>query len=167
MPKTKSKSKSKTQKNMETQTETEMPEEYDYDYDYDYEYNDNTDCLVLELRDDNFDKIFILYDWYEETYIIRGRRQRSKYFSFKCPCAEDVINFISFTFSGCHLIQLVLNNYKKIPYNSDDLDFDLLEDLNGDNFYEGDVLADRLVQVPFLFEISQMLDVVKNFYNDY
>jgi hypothetical protein len=90
------------------------------------------DCLVLKLQEveeQNSEKIidstvYILYDKKEHRYIVRGKRR----YSFECKFANDLVDFLQYLICKGNTVNEVLYNYENLPYNSNDITFDFLNE---------------------------------------
>ena len=102
-----------------------------------------TDCLVLKLEEveENTGKIdttvYVIYDKRNHKYLIRGSRRLSpKYepcaYSFECEYANDLADFIEYLFCPENKVNEILYNYDNLPFNSNDITFDFLNE----NAYE-------------------------------
>lgn len=137
------------------------------DYDENYE---NTDCLVLEIYSDESNKTFILYDFYKKNYIIKGLNNLQNYFSFRCKHSTDILNFINFMSINNNKVSILLHNYKNIPYEYDNIYFDLLNDISIDNPYSGNILVSKEINLGDYSSqvlIEDKLKILKNLYNIY
>ena len=88
-----------------------------------------TDCLVFKLEEFEEDRdkmdnvIYILYDTYDETYIIRGRREETRTraactYSFACDDENDLADFLQYTICSHNTVNEILYNYDNLPYDS-------------------------------------------------
>ena len=95
-----------------------------------------TDCLVLKLEENDVDThkidntIYIIYDTYDETYIIRGCRGHDSAgingttYSFSCECEFDVVDYLEYMICGDNTVNEILYNYKDLPAESNDIWFE-------------------------------------------
>lgn len=130
------------------------------------EDNEPTDCIVLEIFSDQYKKAFILFDFYENCFFIYGIHFFQNYFNFRCNNISSIINFIKITF-GVNL-QLLLHNYKAIPYKANQVQFDYLSDYFEDNSYQCDTLSSKKVCAKiFSSYLKNHLSIIRDFYNKY
>lgn len=134
----------------------------------------SSDCLVLKIEehvDGELDTtLFVLYDNNEDAYLVRGKRSdvfgkpSSVPYSFYCNYASELIDFISFVICKKSKISYTLYNYDDLPNNSDEIDFEYLKELDGDNAYE---LAGYDNQKFNKKEILKFLRMLRNVFNYY
>lgn len=134
----------------------------------------STDCLVLKIEehvDDELDTtLFVIYDNDEEVYLVRGKRSNvfgkpeTIPYSFSCNYASELIDFVSFVVCKKSKISYTLYNYDDLPYDSNDIDFEYLKELDGDNAYE---LAGYDNQKYNKKEILKFLRMLRNVFNYY
>jgi len=131
---------------------------------------ESTDCLVLEIYSDDYNKMFILYDYYEKSYLIKGLNNLSNDFSFRCNHVDDIYNFIEFMFHSQNQLSILLHNYKEIPYETKNIYFEFLNDVFDNNPYDCNILVSKTIdlkQFSSMELIKEQLRVCKNFYNKY
>jgi len=98
-----------------------------------------SDCLVLKIVETEHDTsdtdntIYVLYDSKAREYIIRGVRSPSfntifDTYSFRCYSTKVVIDFIMLTIDNNNIVSYSLYNCNDLPYESDDITVDLLND---------------------------------------
>ena len=129
-----------------------------------------TDCLVFEIFANANNKLFILYDYYDKSYFLKGLNNMSNFYSFRCKNISDIRNFIEFVFCYRDEVNIMLNNYKQIPYELKDISFTYLNDMFETNMYDGCNLVSKKVQLNDHYThiiIEEQLKVIKNFYNKY
>lgn len=128
-----------------------------------------SDCLVLEIFSDNYNKMFIIYDYYEKCYFIKGLNNLQNYFNFRCKHITNIRNFIELVFCYPKELTLLLHNYKQLPFECNDICFDSLNDLYENNPYFGETLVSKKISNNnVLFScIEDQLKVLKGFYNKY
>ena len=133
-----------------------------------------TDCLVLKIEeyiDNELDTtLFLLYDNNQETYLVKGKRSNvfgkpeTIPYSFYCNCASELVDFISFVICKKSKISYTLYNYDDLPYDSNDIDFEYLKELDGDKEYE---LAGYDNQKYNKKDILKFLRMLRNVFNYY
>lgn len=95
------------------------------------------DCLVLKIVETDVDTndvdttLFVLYDYYQDTFVVRGKRQNtvrviSAPYSFMCHSANDLADFISFVICKENNWSYTLYNCVNLPADSVDIDYDFL-----------------------------------------
>jgi len=95
------------------------------------------DCLILKIVETDCDTnevdttMFVLYDYYQDTYIVRGKRQNTVRviaapYSFICHKASDLVDFISFVICKNNNWSYTLYNCDSLPADSFDIDYDFL-----------------------------------------
>jgi len=110
--------------------------------DFDAEYaaecaTEFPDCLVLKIVETDCDTnevdntLFVLYDYYNDTFIIRGKRQNtvrviSSPYSFMCHSSTDLADFISFVICKKNNWSYTLYNCDNLPADSVDIDYHFL-----------------------------------------
>jgi hypothetical protein len=98
-----------------------------------------SDCIVLKIVETEHDTgdidntIYVLYDSNQREYIIRGLRSPSSKdefepYSFRCYCTKVVIDFIMLTIDNNNIVSYSLYNCNDLPYESDDITVDVLND---------------------------------------
>ena len=134
-----------------------------------------TDCLVFKLEEfeDGSDKmdnvVYILYDTYDETYIIRGRREETRTraactYSFACNDENDLADFLQYTICSHNTVNEILYNYDNLPHNSKDITFAFLEKYD-DPVYEISGYNGQKLRKKKLIKNLRMLKNVFNYYN--
>lgn len=138
------------------------------------DYNDETnieysDCLALEIYSDASNKMFILYNYYDKSYFIKGLNNFQNYFNFRCKNIKDIRNFIKHIFCHSNELYLLIHNYKEFPYDCNDITFENLNDLCQTNPYAGDTLASKKFNNDkILYKcVEEQLRVIRNVYNKY
>lgn len=126
-----------------------------------------SDCAVLELVDGDMNNMYIWYDWYEESYIIRGKTNLIDKYSFNCGNTRDLLNFIYMKFRNYEMIQILFHNYSSLPYTSDEVEYEILDDRKDINAYWGTTLMNDFIEKKYFCDIELHLDIIKNFYNNY
>ena len=126
-----------------------------------------SDCAVLELVDGDMNNMYIWYDWYEESYIIRGKTNLIDKYSFNCGNTRDLLNFIYMKFRNYEMIQILFHNYSSLPYSSDEVEYEILNDRKDINAYWGTTLINDFIEKKYFCDIELHLDIIKNFYNNY
>ena len=138
-----------------------------------------TDCLVLKIEE--FDKtsekldttLFIIYDFYEDNYVIRGKRAdarnvNSQPYSFTYQNTEsndDLIHFIGFVLNNKdNYLSYTIYNYDNLPYSSNDITYEFLKN-NESPEYEIVGYDNCHYSRKELTKILKMLKSVFNFYN--
>jgi hypothetical protein len=122
------------------------------------------DCLVLKLQEveeQTKEKIidstvYILYDKKEHCYIVRGKRRCSSShnscpYSFECKFANDLVDFLQYLICKSNTVNEVLYNYNNLPYSSNDITFDFLNESDHSDYeisgYNGiKLLRNRLLK---------------------
>lgn len=136
-----------------------------YDEEHPFEI---TDCLVLEICHDEYNKMFIIYDFYENCYFIKGLNNIQNYYNFRCDNIDEICNFINFIFSHQKRLTILLNNYKNLPYKCNDISFDILNDIFIKNYYDGSILVSQTMDLNIaLINIKEQLNVINSLYNNY
>jgi len=138
------------------------------------EYNEEqnmeyTDCLVLEIYSDSSNKMYIVYDYYEKCYFIKGLNNFQNDFNFRCKYIRDIRNFIELIFCYQKELFLLIHNYKELPYECNTITFEGLNDTSNLNIYNGETLVSKEFQnngVLYSY-IEEQLRIIKNFYNKY
>ena len=126
-----------------------------------------SDCAVLELVDGDMNNMYIWYDWYDESYIIRGKTNLIDKYSFNCGNTRDLLNFIYMKFRNYEMIQILFHNYSSLPYSSDEVEYEILNDRKDINAYWGTTLINDFIEKKYFCDIELHLDIIKNFYNNY
>jgi hypothetical protein len=134
----------------------------------------STDCLVLKIEehiDGDLDTtLFILYDNNEETYLVRGKRSNvsgkpeSVPYSFYCKYASELIDFIGFVICKKSKISYTLSNYDDLPNDPNDIDYQYLNDLDGDVEYELAAYDNKKFNKKEVLKFLRMLRNVFNYY---
>lgn len=142
-----------------------------------YEYNEHieeqnmehTDCLVLEIYSDSSNKMFIIYDYYEKCYFIKGTKSFQNCFNFRCKHIGDICNFIELIFYYTSDLFLLIHNYKELPYDCNNITFDGLNNITETNLYYGQTLISKEIKNNGMLHsyIKDQLRVIRNFYNIY
>jgi hypothetical protein len=133
------------------------------------------DCLVLKLEecDANSDKIdntaYILYDTYEQTYIIRGQRPETSSrdactYSFACDDENSLADFLAYMICGHNTVNEILYNYDNLPDDCNKITFEFLEKYD-DPTYEISGYNDQKLRRKRLIRNLRMLKNVFNYYN--
>ena len=96
------------------------------------------DCLVLRIEEtdgcgDKDNIVYVLYDSYERTFLIRGKRatfskSKSNAFSFETPYAGSVKKFISFLIPPQSVCTFELYRYGNLPADKNVITYDTLAD---------------------------------------
>lgn len=130
---------------------------------------EHTDCLVLEIYSDASNKMFVLYDYYDKCYLLKGLNNFQNDFNFRCKHISDIRNFIDFIFCYSDELTLLVHNYKELPYEGRNISFEKLNDLYETNPYSGDTfVSKKFSNNSILYTyIEEQLKVIKNFYNKY
>lgn len=134
-----------------------------------------TDCLVFKLEEFEEDKdkidntIYIIYDTYDETYIIRGRREETNTrssctYSFACDDENDLADFLQYTICSHNVVNEILYNYDNLPNNSNKITFEFLEKYD-DPVYEISGYNGQKLRRKKLIKNLRMLKNVFNYYN--
>lgn len=134
-----------------------------------------TDCLVFKLEEFEEDRdkidnvIYIIYDTYDETFIIRGRREETRTraactYSFACDDENDLADFLQYTICSHNTVNEILYNYDNLPFHSDDITFAFLE-RNDDPIYEISGYNGKKLRRKRLLRNLRMLKNVFNYYN--
>jgi len=134
------------------------------------EREEPTDCLVVEIYSDDSNKMFILYDFYDKSYVIKGLNNYHSYYNFRCRHINDIRNFIEFLFCYQNELTVLLHNYKSLPYDCNDIEFECLNDFFNANPYDGNILVSKKLNLTnrICFTIiEEQLKVIKNIYNKY
>ena len=126
-----------------------------------------TDCLVLEISDSDNRKMYVMYDYYEEVYVIKGKQNLINYYSFNCVKPEEVFNYISLIFNMESNVNIFLHNYTCLPYETDAIEFDILDDRTNTNTYSGMTLCYNPVDNIHRYLIPNHLNALKSLYNNY
>lgn len=128
-----------------------------------------TDCLVLEIYSNSSNKMFIVYDYYEKCYFIKGLNNIQNYYNFRCKHIRNICNFIELIFSYQDKLFLLMHNYKELPYNCNEITFEGLSDLSDTNLYSGETLVSKKFEndSTLYFKIEEQLKVIKDLYNKY
>lgn len=128
-------------------------------------HTDYTDCLVLEYMNSS-STLYVYYDHYEPAYILRGVINQTP-LSFKCNDKKQVlklINTIHEQDDGETLETLCLKNYKSLPYESSQIDFD---DLYSNTYEHTQLFFICGEALPKRIEMREWLDMTNKFYNSY
>lgn len=95
------------------------------------------DTLVLRITEqlsstgkDDTD-IYVIYDTFHKTFLIRGKRPdtrsiKSKSYSFECDDKYSVYEFLSFIIPSNHKCVVELYSYRNLPSDKNDISFYLL-----------------------------------------
>lgn len=133
------------------------------------------DCLVLKLEecDMNSDRIdntvYILYDAYDQTYIIRGQREETTSraactYSFACDDENSLADFLLYMICSHNTVNEILYNYDNLPGDSNKITFEFLEKYD-DPTYEISGYDDQKLRRKKLIRNLRMLKNVFNYYN--
>jgi acetone carboxylase gamma subunit len=133
------------------------------------------DCLVLKLEecDVNRDKIdntaYILYDTYEQTYIIRGQRQETNTraactYSFTCDDENSLADFLLYMICSHNTVNEVLYNYDNLPDDCNKITFEFLAKYDDPTYEISGYDAQKLRRKTLLRNL-RMLKNVFNYYN--
>lgn len=133
----------------------------------------SVDTIVMKIEEVECDSckidttLYIFYDHSISMYCIRGSR-RGEYnpYSFTCSSMKDVSMFVENIIGVHNLVSYTLLTYGDLPYNSNMIDFDYLED-NSDTKYNEIVGFDNVklkYNDSFLRNYLRMIRVV---YNEY
>jgi len=95
----------------------------------------SVDTIVLKIEENDRDThkidttLYIFYDHSTENYCIRGTR-RGEYnpYSFTCVSSKDVSMFVENVIGLENRVSYTLLNYGDLPYESENIDYDYLED---------------------------------------
>ena len=134
-----------------------------------------TDCLVLKIEERETDvelldtTVYIIYDKRDHNYVVRGKRRVTKTsdactYSFVCNDHRDLADFLSFVLCKGNLWTYVLYNYDNLPYDSNDLTYEFLNE-NDSNVYELTGYNNEEYSRKRLLTILKMLRNVFNYYN--
>ena len=134
-----------------------------------------TDCLVLKLEEYDVNlnildtTLYIIYDIKEKKYIIRGKRRSiqdlpSCSYSFVVKNIKDVAFFVNYLIDTKNKVNEILYNYDNLPYYSEDITFDFLNEFD-DKMYEISGYNDINLCKKRLIKNLKMLKNVFNFYN--
>lgn len=135
-----------------------------------------TDCLVLKLEENDVDThkidntIYIIYDTYVKTYIIRGRRGydssgiNGTTYSFSCDCELDVVDYLEYMICNKNTVNEILYNYTDLPAESNEIWF---EDLHNDALIHREISGynNKKIKRKRLLRILRMIKNVFNYYN--
>jgi hypothetical protein len=148
-----------------------------------------TDCLVLCIDDFKTVKIFVIYDYKENKFIIRGKNYDdntvcnsdsdsdsesescsnnsnsyllNKPFSFQCKLKKNILSFIDYIVS-INRCEFTLYNFDNLSYNSNNIHFKFLEDSQEENNSIVSYDRDHFDETMCL----NMLNILKNIYNEY
>jgi hypothetical protein len=140
-----------------------------------------SDCLVFRIKEfeddpeisDTYDnEIFILYDTYYRTYVIRGKRRctnsvKSKPFSFECREYADVLAFLTLMIEPEAVCTVELYNYLDLPRDSSEITHRLLH--LGRNKANEMVAFDGLIfgKTTLIGESISILRYVRNKYDPF
>lgn len=143
-----------------------MSKHNEYNEEQNMEY---TDCLVLEIYSDSCNKMFIVYDYYEKCYFIKGLNNFENEYNFRCKHISDIRNFIELIYCYQSDLFLLIHNYKELPYKCNNITFEGLNDMSDMNIYRGETLVSKeFKNNEILYSyIEEQLRVIKNFYNKY
>jgi hypothetical protein len=135
---------------------------------------ETSDCLVIKIEevfDGDIDMIlFILYDNNEEYYLVTGKRNYKNEnpqpipYKFYCKYANELIDFISIVICKNSKINYTLYNYDDLPNNTDEIDFNYLNNLDNNIAYE---LSGYDNQNYNKKTIMKYLRILKNVFNYY
>lgn len=136
--------------------------------------NQVPDCLVLKIEEydsetDELDTtVFLLYDYKEHNYVIRGKRAVSGRhdscdYSFVCGDERDLADFLEFVICKKNLWTYVLYNYDNLPYDSNDITYDFLTDVS--QVYELTGYNKQKYRRSKLLKILRILRNVFNYHN--
>jgi hypothetical protein len=134
------------------------------------ESNETSDCLVLEIFSEHNKKIFVMYDYYHKTYIIKGIKPLQDNFSFQCKKKDTIMSFIETFFCHVENVIILLHNYKQFPYEFNDIWFEYLNDFTENNYYCGDTLSSNkynLKEYTTSNVLKEHLNIIKNVFNKY
>jgi len=134
--------------------------------------NYSLDSLVLRVDEfDNTNRIdttlFVFYDHSVREYVIRGsRRGEFAPYSFVCRTQKDTSLFIE-TAIGIHSkVSYTLINYKDLPFNSLDIDYDYLF-VNFDPRYNEVIGYDKLKLKYNDSNLNRYLRILRVVFNHY
>jgi hypothetical protein len=130
------------------------------------------DCLVLKIVETDCDTnerdttMFVLYDYYNDTFIIRGKRENTVRviaapYSFICHSATDLADFISFVICKNNNWSYTLYNCDNLPADSVDIDYEFLHN-NTQNSYELAGYDNKKYGRNLLLKLIRMLRNVHN-----
>jgi len=96
------------------------------------------DCLVLRIQETNARNhkdtdVYVLYDSYAQTYLIRGKRQETKKvkytpYSLESPYASSVRKLLTTLIPPYYLCTVELYNYTNLPGDKDYITYQSLSD---------------------------------------
>jgi hypothetical protein len=136
--------------------------------------NNVPDCLVFKLEEVEQSNgridttLYVIYDKKNHKYLVRGsRRLSAKYepcaYSFECEYAHELADFIQYLICPGNKVNEILYNYDNLPYNSNDVTFDFLNE-NAYEDYEISGYNDFKLKRRRLLKILRMLRNVFNIY---
>lgn len=134
-----------------------------------------TDCLVFKLEEFEEDRdkidntVYIIYDTYDETYIIRGRREETRSrgactYSFACDDENDLADFLQYTICSHNTVNEILYNYDNLPNDCNKITFEFLAKYD-DPLYEISGYNGQKLRRKKLIRNLRMLKNVFNYYN--
>jgi hypothetical protein len=131
-------------------------------------------CLVLYIEEIDYDtqtidnKLFITYDFENDTYVVYGKRENGlgfvsyvPYF-LRCDNTRDLYDYIKCVVPRENHINFTLYNYNNMPVHCENVDFCFME-TNRDANYE--IVGYDNVRVNK--HLRKMLRQVRNMYNYY
>jgi hypothetical protein len=134
----------------------------------------SSDCLVLKIEEfvnKTLDTtLYILYDKNEEFFLIRGKRNDNlgKYkcvpYSFYCKHITELTDFIDLTICVDSKVSYTLYNYNDLSNDSDDIDFEYLDNLENKLSFEITGYDNKKFNKS---DITKYMKILKNVFNYY
>lgn len=132
-----------------------------------------SDCLVLKIEESDRNSkldhcIYIIYDVNNKHYILRGKRTESvdtnfEPYSFDSDSKTDIVDFMSFIMDKNDLLNYKLYNKIDLPWESNDITFEYLEesiqDANEMVAYDMDKFSKKTLR--------KRIDILEAIYNFY
>ena len=89
-----------------------------------------TDCLVLRIHFQQH-LFYIYFDDYDKAFVVRGKIKDTILCSYNITCADYVVNFLKVFYEDALRIRVDVMNYKQLPYRSEDIYFDQMDEYDG------------------------------------
>ncbi len=131
------------------------------------------DTLVLKLEEHDKDlmsidtTMYVLYDYRNETFIVRGKRRGREYkiYSFECETLSSLASFIELTVCNSN-VDYGLYNYTNLSEYAENITFDSLDENTVTDLRDREVIS--YVEMKLNNKnIRQLLDILRNVINPY
>lgn len=134
----------------------------------------STDCLVLKIEEyvnKTLDTtLYVLYDKNEDLFLIRGKRSdilgkcKCVPYSFYCKHVTELTDFIDLTICMDSKVSYTLYNYNDLSDDSDDIDFEYLDNLENKLSFEITGYDNKKFNKR---DITKYMKILKNVFNYY